>query len=117
MTRVAPVRPSWSSGLGPAGAMAARPACARGAVRVLGTGLVAERPALAATLGVESVEGDGARSAIREMTGGRGPEAVVEAVGSDATIELINHCPSPPATDGEDSAVRGTRLSRAVVRC
>jgi hypothetical protein len=43
-----------------------------------------------------------------------------QAVGSDATIELLNHCPSTPATGGEDSAVRGTRLgrlSRAVARC
>ncbi|MBZ9638648.1 zinc-binding dehydrogenase, partial [Streptomyces sp. PSKA30] len=36
----------------------------------------------------EPVEGEDARTAIRDMTGGRGPDAVVEAVGSDATIEL-----------------------------
>jgi threonine dehydrogenase-like Zn-dependent dehydrogenase len=74
--------------------MATQPACAMGAVRVLGTDLVAERLALAVTLGVEPVEGDGAHSAIREMPGGRGPEAV----GSDATIELLSHCPSPHTT-------------------
>ncbi|WP_234388274.1 MULTISPECIES: hypothetical protein [Streptomyces] len=42
--------------------MAAQPACAMGTVRVLGTDLVAERRALAAALGVEPVEGAGARS-------------------------------------------------------
>lgn len=75
-------------GLGPVGLMAAQSAFAMGAARVLGTDLVAERRAFAATLGVEPVEGEDVRAAIREMTGGRGPDAVVEAVGSDATIEL-----------------------------
>jgi threonine dehydrogenase-like Zn-dependent dehydrogenase len=68
--------------------MAAQGAFAMGAARVLGADLVAERRAFAATLGVEPVEGEDTRTAIREMTGGRGPDAVVEAVGSDAAIEL-----------------------------
>ncbi|MET7607090.1 alcohol dehydrogenase catalytic domain-containing protein [Streptomyces avermitilis] len=75
-------------GLGPVGLMAAQSAFAMGAARVLGADLVAERRAFAATLGVEPVEGEDARTAIREMTAGRGPDAVVEAVGSDATIQL-----------------------------
>lgn len=70
------------------GLMAGRSAFAMGAARVLGADLVAERRVFAATLGVEPVEGEDARTAIRDMTGGRGPDAVVEAVGSDATIEL-----------------------------
>ncbi|SDP72161.1 Threonine dehydrogenase [Streptomyces sp. cf386] len=75
-------------GLGPVGLMAAQSAFAMGAARVLGADLVAERRAFAATLGVEPVEGEDVRAAIRDMTGGRGPDAVVEAVGSDSTIEL-----------------------------
>lgn len=75
-------------GLGPVGLMAAQSAFSMGAARVLGADLVAERRAFAASLGVEPVEGEDAKAAIREMTGGRGPDAVVEAVGSDATIEL-----------------------------
>ncbi|CAL9650285.1 alcohol dehydrogenase catalytic domain-containing protein [Streptomyces levis] len=75
-------------GLGPVGLMAAQSAFAMGAARVLGVDLVAERRAFAAGLGVEPVEGDDARAAIRDMTAGRGPDAVVEAVGSDATIQL-----------------------------
>ncbi|MFC8093076.1 alcohol dehydrogenase catalytic domain-containing protein [Streptomyces sp. NPDC057301] len=75
-------------GLGPVGLMAAQSAFSMGAARVLGADLVAERRAFAASLGVEPVEGEDTKAAIREMTGGRGPHAVVEAVGSDATIEL-----------------------------
>ncbi|WP_328403341.1 alcohol dehydrogenase catalytic domain-containing protein [Streptomyces sp. NBC_00390] len=75
-------------GLGPVGLMAAQSAFAMGAARVLGADLVAERRTFAATLGVEPIEGEDARTVIREMTAGRGPDAVVEAVGSDATIEL-----------------------------
>ncbi|MGF0177140.1 alcohol dehydrogenase catalytic domain-containing protein [Streptomyces sp. Marseille-Q5077] len=75
-------------GLGPVGLMAAQSAFAMGAARVLGADLVAERRAFAASLGVEPVEGEDTKAAVREMTGGRGPDAVVEAVGSDATIEL-----------------------------
>jgi 2-desacetyl-2-hydroxyethyl bacteriochlorophyllide A dehydrogenase len=78
-------------GLGPVGIMTAQSAFAMGAARVLGVDLVAERRAFAATMGVEPVEGaeaEDVRAAIRDMTGGRGPDAVVEAVGSDATIEL-----------------------------
>ncbi|MFE2102414.1 zinc-binding dehydrogenase [Streptomyces sp. NPDC059468] len=68
--------------------MAARSAFAMGTARVLGADLVAERRAFAAPLGVEPVEGADAKAAVREMTGGRGPDAMVEAVGSDTTIEL-----------------------------
>ncbi|MEU6775191.1 alcohol dehydrogenase catalytic domain-containing protein [Streptomyces sp. NPDC046759] len=75
-------------GLGPVGLMAAQAAFVMGAARVLGVDLVAERRAFAETLGVESVGGEDARAAVREMTAGRGPDAVVEAVGSDATIGL-----------------------------
>lgn len=75
-------------GLGPVGLMAAQSAFAMGAARVLGADLVAERRAFAATLGVEPVEGEDQRGAVRELTAGRGPDVVVEAVGSDATIEL-----------------------------
>ncbi|CAM5409190.1 2-desacetyl-2-hydroxyethyl bacteriochlorophyllide A dehydrogenase OS=Streptomyces violarus OX=67380 GN=FHS41_000364 PE=3 SV=1 [Streptomyces violarus] len=78
-----------ANGQGPRACADAVPgAFAMGAARVLGADLVAERRAFAATLGVEPVEGEDARTAIRDMTGGRGPDAVVEAVGSDATIEL-----------------------------
>ncbi|MER5613886.1 alcohol dehydrogenase catalytic domain-containing protein [Streptomyces sp. NPDC002215] len=75
-------------GLGPVGLMAAQSAFAMGAARVLGVDLVEERRVFAAASGVEPVEGDDALAAIKEMTAGRGPEVVVEAVGADATIKL-----------------------------
>ncbi|WP_031482361.1 alcohol dehydrogenase catalytic domain-containing protein [Streptomyces bicolor] len=86
--RVQPGETVLVIGLGPVGLMAAQSAFAMGAARVLGADLVAERRAFAAGLGVEPVEGEDTKAVIREMTGGRGPDAVVEAVGADATIEL-----------------------------
>lgn len=74
-------------GLGPVGLMAVVAAHVMGAGRVLAIDLVAERRAAAVALGAESVDGD-PRLAVREMTGGRGVHAVIEAVGADATIDL-----------------------------
>ncbi len=74
-------------GLGPVGIMAVVAAQVMGAGRVLAIDLVAERRAAAAALGAEPVEGD-PRLAVRELTGGRGANAVIEAVGADATIDL-----------------------------
>ncbi|WP_328875500.1 alcohol dehydrogenase catalytic domain-containing protein [Streptomyces sp. NBC_00287] len=53
-------------GLGPVGLMAAQSAFAMGAARVLGADLVAERRAFAAGLGVEPVEGEDAKAAVRD---------------------------------------------------
>ncbi len=74
-------------GLGPIGDMACRIAIHQGA-RVIGVDLVAARLDRARSRGVETVDlndhendlGD----AIREMTGGRGPDAVLDAVGMEA---------------------------------
>lgn len=74
-------------GLGPIGDMAARIAAHRGH-RVIGVEPVAERRARQAQRGVEVIDpanvagelGD----AIREMTGGRGPDSVIDAVGMEA---------------------------------
>jgi threonine dehydrogenase-like Zn-dependent dehydrogenase len=74
-------------GLGPIGDMACRIALHKG-LRVIGVDLVPERLARAAARGVETVDvsahekdlGD----AIRNMTDGRGPDSVVDAVGMEA---------------------------------
>ncbi|MFG2001858.1 zinc-dependent alcohol dehydrogenase [Spirillospora sp. NPDC048911] len=73
-------------GLGPIGQMAARVARHRGR-RAIGVDLVPERLDLARRHGIEVV--DGARTgdvpgAIRELTKGRGTDAVIEAVGMEA---------------------------------
>lgn len=77
-------------GLGPIGDMACRIARARGAERVFGVDLVPERLARAQRRGVETYDlraFDDEKDlvhAIREVTGGRGPDAVIDAVGTEA---------------------------------
>lgn len=74
-------------GLGPVGQLATRIARYLGAERIIGVDLVPERLALAAAHGVETLDlrtVDDVAAALIEMTGGRGPDAVVEAVGMEA---------------------------------
>src|SRR5689334_11349612 len=78
-------------GLGPIGQMSARIALQQGAGRVFGVDLVPERLEMAARHGIEPVdarEGDPAE-ALRERTDGRGPDAVIDAVGMEAHGSLI----------------------------
>jgi threonine dehydrogenase-like Zn-dependent dehydrogenase len=74
-------------GLGPIGQMAARIAKHQGVERVIGVDLVPERLELAKRYGIETLDtrdaGDVAEALI-EMTGGRGPDGVLEAVGMEA---------------------------------
>jgi threonine dehydrogenase-like Zn-dependent dehydrogenase len=73
-------------GLGPIGDMAARIAAHRGH-RVIGVDLVPERLARARTRGIEAVDlqaADDIVGQIREMTDGRGPDSVIDAVGMEA---------------------------------
>jgi threonine dehydrogenase-like Zn-dependent dehydrogenase len=74
-------------GLGPVGQFAARIGRHLGAGRVIGVDLVPERLALAAAHGIETLdlrEVDDVAATLIEMTGGRGPDGVVEAVGMEA---------------------------------
>jgi threonine dehydrogenase-like Zn-dependent dehydrogenase len=74
-------------GLGPIGDMACRIARLRGAGRVLGADLVPDRLARAAALGVETIDLTGVKDAAqvaRELVDGRGPDAVIDAVGMEA---------------------------------
>ncbi|GAA0912114.1 zinc-dependent alcohol dehydrogenase [Streptomyces thermoalcalitolerans] len=77
-------------GLGPIGDMACRIAKARGAERVFGVDLVPERLARARRWGVETYDLRGFHhekdlvAAIQDETGGRGPDAVIDAVGTEA---------------------------------
>jgi threonine dehydrogenase-like Zn-dependent dehydrogenase len=74
-------------GLGPVGQMSSRIAKHRGA-RVIAVDLVPERLAMAERHGIETVDAgryDGdVPNAIRELTDGRGPDSVIEAVGLEA---------------------------------
>ena len=74
-------------GLGPVGQMCARIGRHLGAERVIGLDLVPERLAMARRYGVEAVDVtdlDDVPAALIEMTGGRGPDAVIDAVGMEA---------------------------------
>ncbi|MCE6999124.1 glutathione-dependent formaldehyde dehydrogenase [Saccharothrix sp. S26] len=73
-------------GLGPIGDMATRIAQHRGVETVIGVDLVPERMARARGHGVTvlNVRDGHLVDHIRELTGGRGPEAVIDAVGMEA---------------------------------
>ncbi|MFB7938861.1 zinc-dependent alcohol dehydrogenase [Streptomyces sp. NPDC056049] len=75
-------------GLGPIGDMSCRIAAHRGAATVIGIDLVPERLERARRRGAHALDlkecGDGLADAVRSLTEGRGPDAVVDAVGMEA---------------------------------
>ncbi|MFB7103608.1 zinc-dependent alcohol dehydrogenase [Streptomyces hydrogenans] len=75
-------------GLGPIGDMGCRVAAHRGAGTVIGVDLVPERLERARRRGVHALDlkecGDDLSDAVRSLTGGRGPDAVIDAVGMEA---------------------------------
>ncbi len=77
-------------GLGPIGEMSARIAMHLGVGRVIGIDLVPERLERAKSRGIDVIDLESFDSdselveAVRDMTGGRGPEAVIDAVGMEA---------------------------------
>ncbi|MGA9286148.1 MAG: zinc-dependent alcohol dehydrogenase [Solirubrobacteraceae bacterium] len=74
-------------GLGPIGEMSTRIAQHRGAGKVIAVDLVPERLARASAHGVEALnleDHDDLPGAVRELTAGRGPIAVIDAVGMEA---------------------------------
>jgi threonine dehydrogenase-like Zn-dependent dehydrogenase len=81
-------------GLGPIGDMACRIALHQGAGRVLGVDLVPERLQRARDRGVETLDlsehGKDIGDVVRELTDGRGPDAVIDAVGMEAHGSPVN---------------------------
>jgi threonine dehydrogenase-like Zn-dependent dehydrogenase len=74
-------------GLGPIGDMATRIARQRGVKQVIGVDLVPERLQRARAHGIDVVDLEGSDDVvaeIREKTAGRGPDAVIDAVGMEA---------------------------------
>jgi threonine dehydrogenase-like Zn-dependent dehydrogenase len=74
-------------GLGPIGQMCARIARQRGAARVIGVDLVPARLELARRHGVETFAWESSEQIVdvlRQQTGGRGPDSVIDAVGMEA---------------------------------
>jgi len=104
-------------GLGPIGQMAARIARHRGAGRVIGVDLVPERLAMAARHGVEVLDTahlsqSDVGSAIRDLTDGRGADAVIDAVGmeahgspiAEAAMKVVGRLPDPLAAAATERA-------------
>jgi threonine dehydrogenase-like Zn-dependent dehydrogenase len=74
-------------GLGPIGDMSCRVARHRGVEKIIGVDLVRERLERAQARGVEVLdlrEHDDVADAVRSLTGGRGPDSVIDAVGMEA---------------------------------
>ncbi len=74
-------------GLGPIGQMCARIARHQGADKVIGVDIVPERLEMARRHGVEAIDArdhDDVPAVIRDMTDGRGPDGVIDAVGMEA---------------------------------
>jgi 2-desacetyl-2-hydroxyethyl bacteriochlorophyllide A dehydrogenase len=75
-------------GLGPVGQLAVQSALLMGAARVLAVDPVDHRRDQAVAHGAEPVDPHDPKAHIKELTGGQGCQAVIEAVGADATIGL-----------------------------
>jgi threonine dehydrogenase-like Zn-dependent dehydrogenase len=74
-------------GLGPIGEMCTRIAQHRGAGTVIGLDLVPDRLSRSGAHGVQTIDvsdTDDVAEAVRALTGGRGPDAVIDAVGMEA---------------------------------
>jgi len=74
-------------GLGPIGQMCARIALHQGAGQVIGIDLVPERLEMARRHGVTTLnteEHEDIPAAVKDLTGGRGPDSVIDAVGMEA---------------------------------
>ena len=86
-------------GCGPVGLMAVVAARELGAERVVAVDAVPERLALAARFGAEPLDlAADPVAAVREATGGRGADAVVEAVGSPEATRLAYDLVRPGGT-------------------
>jgi 2-desacetyl-2-hydroxyethyl bacteriochlorophyllide A dehydrogenase len=84
-------------GLGAVGLCAVRSALLLGASQVFAVDPVAGRRALAADSGATPLEGS-TTEAVREATGGRGVDAVIDAVALDATLNDALSCVRPGGT-------------------
>jgi alcohol dehydrogenase len=87
-------------GLGPVGVLALQCAQLFGPARILAVDTVPERLARAEKLGAEPVDASGGNTvaAVQELTGGRGAESVIEAVGADQTAVDAVMCAAPGGT-------------------
>ncbi|KGM12977.1 zinc-dependent alcohol dehydrogenase [Cellulomonas bogoriensis] len=96
-------------GLGPVGQMAARVAAHRGAGKVIGVDMVPERLAMARRHGIDVVDlrdHDDVVAAVADMTDGRGPDSVIDAVGMEAHGSPVAHATHKAAALMPDAVAR-----------
>jgi threonine dehydrogenase-like Zn-dependent dehydrogenase len=97
-------------GLGPIGQMACRIARHRGAAQVFGIDLVEERLQLARrydTTALDLRKLDDAGATLRELTDGRGPDSVIDAVGMEAHGDRLGKIAQDLAGILPDAVARG----------
>jgi threonine dehydrogenase-like Zn-dependent dehydrogenase len=97
-------------GLGPIGQMACRIARHRGAAQVFGIDLVEERLTLARrydTTALDLRKLDDMAGALRELTDGRGPDSVIDAVGMEAHGDRLGKIAQDLAGILPDAVARG----------
>jgi 2-desacetyl-2-hydroxyethyl bacteriochlorophyllide A dehydrogenase len=82
-------------GLGSIGLLAVECAFFLGAARVFGIDLVPERREAAAGIGATVVEDENPKKAIMKLTDGKGLNKVIEAAGSEQTVELSLRLAAP----------------------
>jgi len=87
-------------GAGPVGVLAAQCAQLFGPARVLVVDKVPDRLARVERLGAEPVDASAGDTVgrVQELTGGRGAESVIEAVGADQTVSDAIMCAAPGGT-------------------
>lgn len=87
-------------GLGPVGVFALQCAQLYGPSRILAVDLVPDRLARAAELGAEPIDASDGNTVAKvyEATGGRGADAVIEAVGADQSVADAILCTAPGGT-------------------
>ena len=87
-------------GLGPVGVFALQCAQLHGPSRILAVDMVPDRLARAEQLGAEPIDASGGDTVaqVYEATGGRGAQAVIEAVGADQSVNDAIMCAAPGGT-------------------
>ncbi len=106
-------------GCGPVGQFAIRSAHVLGAERVIAIDRVPERLALARAGGAEVLDHSQVDvvEALTELTGGRGPDACIEAVGADAHGTGIDHLLDRALQAAKRQLDRPTALRQAILAC
>ena len=106
-------------GCGGVGLMAAQSALLLGAERVIAIDRLPERLALARRHGIETIDysQEDVLDRLKEMTGGRGPDACIEAVGMEAHGSGVEYAYDRVKQALHLHSDRGSALRQAIVAC